>query len=482
MNPKRWMSVLLAAAAFGVAAPAFSDEGAVKTSKGPEADAEAYMAVWADKGKERCESNDPGCAAAGHALEKAAAAYVLAGQRNKAIAVRKTILDPKNHLDYTDYGRRAAFDLAQDYQAIAEYAEAASLFESAAKKFPAMDRAPEALSDAVVLRLGLGDVTKAVENVDLFAKNFGAKQPATHAKMLLAIGAFHEEKGEFAEARKWLEKSMAKLDKAGEFDNRVVAHAMLGRVRVKLDDAKGAEKEYDVVRALWKDPEAGLKAILASGGSEETQDKRLGRTLTAVGEAHFFFAEQKRKAADEIRFPEFKGAATKEAVLEHINTKVVEWVRKKRPAIEEAEKEYLKIVSLQPMPPPRWVIASSARVGQMWGKFTAEFRAAPIPKEWKGKGKLPGTELTYESIRKDYYERLDEASEPQKQTAKAAFKKCVDYSTKFQWFDEYSRTCGVWLEKNYGKQFVHLEEFRPKSAGASFVVPAMPIAKDERTK
>ena len=65
-------------------------------------------------------------------------------------------------------------------------------------------------------------------------------------------------------------------------------------------------------------------------------------------------------------------------------------MKKKRPAIEETEKEYIKILDLQPTPPPNWVIAAGSRVGQMWGKFVAEFRAAPIPKEWKGHGPVPG--------------------------------------------------------------------------------------------
>jgi hypothetical protein len=49
----------------------------------------------------------------------------------------------------------------------------------------------------------------------------------------------------------------------------------------------------------------------------------------------------------------------------------------------------------------------------MWGKFVAEFRAAPIPKEWKQNGPHPLIpDLTWEDIRGNYYAALDEASEP----------------------------------------------------------------------
>jgi hypothetical protein len=142
-------------------------------------------------------------------------------------------------------------------------------------------------------------------------------------------------------------------------------------------------------------------------------------------------------------------------------------MEKKRPAIEDTEKEYLKILDLQP-PPPIWVIAAGSRVGQMWGTYVAEFRAAPIPKEWKQKGTSPygdpkdpsAPPLTWDEIRGAYYASLDQASEPDKQRAKAAYKKCLDYSVKYQYFDEYSRKCEVWLSKNYGAEYHLIDEFR----------------------
>jgi hypothetical protein len=231
---------------------------------------------------------------------------------------------------------------------------------------------------------------------------------------------------------------------------------MLGRVFVKLNSRSNAVSEYNKVRGYWKDPAAVVKKL-----QEQGDERKLGKALTAVGEALFFFAEQQRKEVDKIRFPEYKGSGTRQDVLKHVNTKVADWIKKKRPAIEAAEKEYIKILELQPLPPPRWVIAAGSRVGQMWGKFVAEFRAAPIPKEWKGHGIVPGTQdLSYDELRGEYYAKLDEASEPQKQMAKAAFKKCLDYSVKYQYFDDHSRKCEEWLSKNYGAEYHLIDEFR----------------------
>jgi hypothetical protein len=89
----------------------------------------------------------------------------------------------------------------------------------------------------------------------------------------------------------------------------------------------------------------------------------------------------------------------------------------------------------------------------MWGRFVAEFRAAPIPQEWKKNGPHPLIpDLTWEDIRGNYYAALDEASEAQKLQAKGAFKTCLDLSVKHQYFDEFSRSCEVWLSKNYAQR------------------------------
>ena len=47
----------------------------------------------------------------------------------------------------------------------------------------------------------------------------------------------------------------------------------------------------------------------------------------------------------------------------------------------------------------------------------------------------------------------DEASEPQKQQAKSAYNTCLGYSVKYQYFDEFSRNCEVWLAENYKSEF-----------------------------
>ena len=116
----------------------------------------------------------------------------------------------------------------------------------------------------------------------------------------------------------------------------------------------------------------------------------------------------------------------------------------------------------------------------MKGKFVAEFRAAPIPSDWKKNGPSPYGDLMWEEIRGTYYDSLDGASEPIKQEAKSAYKTCLDYSVKYQYFDEYSRTCEKWLSKSYPAEYHLIDEFRgsPSRVGSGLNERSAPLNPD----
>lgn len=420
--------------------------------------AQALLDAWNTQGAPACLAMAADCPRYGDSLYNAARAFQSAGELNKAIAVRTMLVDPKYHLDATDIGKKTLFQLAEDYKLLTEYAKSAEFAETAVAASPTAAEAPDALMDAVLFRMALGETDKAVKNAELYDKLFGAKKPAEALKVWQGTAAIRLERGEFKEAKAILESIMDRVDRYGDVREKFLSHAYLGRVFAKLNDQKGAEKQYTLVRAFWGDAEMQKRALAEAN----TNPRNLGKIIDVVGEALFFFAEQKRKEADAIKYPGYKGSPNQKALMKHINTKLVNWIKEKRPAIEAAEKEYRKILDLRPAPPPQWVIASASRVGKMWATFVSEFRAAPIPAEWKTGGKIPGSKtVDFEDLRRAYYAALDEASEPQRQVAKTAFKTCVDYSVKFQYHDEFSRSCEVWLEKHYNKEFVHVDEIIP---------------------
>lgn len=385
----------------------------------------------------------------------------------KSIAARMVLLNPANHMDKSPLAKKAVYEIGGNYQAIAVYDQAAEWYERYAKEDKTAEKADQALSDAVLLRLGLGDEPKAIEDATLFQRNYGQSKPTQAASVAFAIGAHYAEKEDWNMAQGSLKGSMGLIDRAG-VDVQVQAHATLARAYSHMKGDQGAKAEYQRVRDLWKDPAAAQKKINDAYPAEDAgaKAKRLAKALTAVGEAYFYAAEENRRlTVDSVKFPEYRGDGKKDDVLKHIKGKVADWMKKKEEVISKAEGEYKKIVDLQPEPPPRWVIAAGSRVGLMWGGYVDDFRRAPYPKDWDKKGCAVacGTadELSWNDIKLNYFNNLDSASEPIKVgKAKPALVTCLTYSVKYQYFDDYSRACEVWLAKNYKGEYHVVDELR----------------------
>lgn len=414
---------------------------------------DAYIDIWRTYGEQQLSAGgESQCGRMEEILFNAAQAYQAGRLLAKAISVRMLLLNPQYKLNETDLANKSLYQLGRNYQAIAVYDQAAKFFMryAEATKYRGED-ADKAVSDSVVLNLGLGLEAEAIEAASSFNRNYGRSKPEQAAQIAFAIAAHYAEKGEWLEVKKKLSgTAIGLIDKQPALDIQVQAHALLAKANkeMKIDNVAG--REYARVAALWKDPKAAAESVGVAGEDAASKQRRLGRALTAVGEALFYFAEKKREKVEAVEFPAYKGPGDTEAVKRHIDTKVKAWIEKKRPLVAEATAEYKKIVDLQPLPPPRWVIAGGARVGGMWAKFVEEFRAAPIPDAMR---RDP-------VVRTAYYGALDEASEPLKQVGKGAYKTCLDYSVTYQYFDEYSRSCEEWLAENYKAEFHLLDEFR----------------------
>jgi len=416
--------------------------------------AEAYRDLWLKycEGPLSNKEKPAQCSKADEIIYNMARSYQAGRLLAKSISARKILLDPKYGLEKSPLAQKAMYEIGGNYQAIAVYDAAAEWFERYAKETSYKgESADQALGDAAVLRLGLGQDDEAIADANNFNRYYGARKPAQAAQIAFAVAAHYGEKKEWDSVVKRLGGGMGIIDKQATLDVRVQAHALLARAYMNTKRAPNAAGEYGKVVATWQDSAKAVAQIKGiEGESEEAKTRRLGRALESVGEALFFFAEEKKNKVDAVKFPEYKGKNDKKTVLEHINVKVKDWIGKKRPLIEAASAEYKKIVDLQPAPPPRWVIAAGSQVGSMWGQFVKEFRAAPIPDFMK---------KDYE-LRTAYYGALDDASEPQKGTAKGAFETCLGYSVKYQYFDDYSRKCEVWLAETYKNDYHLIDEFR----------------------
>ncbi len=439
--------------------------------------ARTYLDMWHKYGEAPLRASQPmQCDRMDEIVYNAAKAYQSARLLGRAISTRMILLNT-DQLNKSPLAVKATYEIGGNFQAIAVYDQAATWYERFAELKPTPENANIALSDAVQLRLGLGQADEAIKDAAFFRGKFGATKTTETAAIQFAIGAHYASAEAWDQAKTALQGAMGLIDRA-PLDIRLQAHATLARTETHLrDGAAGAGSEYAKVRSLWNadTASAALKSAYPTE-DDAALNKRLAKELMAVGEAYFFSAEEHRRAEVEtIHFPEYHGSGKKDDVLKHVNGKVVEWMKKKAGAIVKVEAEYKKIVDLQPQPPPRWVIAAGSRVGLLWGGFVDDFRRAPYPKDWDKKGCVPGTcgtadELTWAEVKGNYFSNLDGASQPYKEGsanfegkrvgAKPALVTCLNYSLKYQYFDQFSRDCEVWLAKNYKAEYHVVDELR----------------------
>lgn len=245
--------------------------------------------------------------------------------------------------------------------------------------------------------------------------------------------------GGSARAKLELLAILATSQRDGPIDVTMSAAALAGRAAVSLGDRREAAKHFQTAVDAWKREEARSRAVPA----DDAGRRALGRSLDALGEALFFFAEEKRLAAAAITLPRSKGTS------EGFRRAMVDYLREQRRAVDEAEAAYRKIVDITPFPPPRWTVDSASRVGELWSAIADSVRAAPFPPEWLGDGPAPGGgNVTRAELRAAFRAQLDEAAAPATERARAAYRTCRALAEKLAVEDELTVRCDDWVARD----------------------------------
>src|SRR6185312_10455155 len=310
----------------------------------------AYFELWEKYGATPLRANQqPQCERLDELVENAARAFQAGHLVASAIRARMVLLNPTYRMEKGELAKDAMFKIGGNWQAIAVYDQASDWYERYAKENPHRKSADKALSDAIVLRLGLGQEDQAVADVKQYQKDYGNSNANETAQIAFAIGAHYADKEAWDDAKKALSGAMGTLDKAPP-DIQVQAHATLARALMHTKAEKSASAEYEKVRKLWGDGAAAQQKIAEAYKTESDDQKqhRLGKALDAVGEATFFSSEDKRKAkVDTIPFPAYHGTGTKDDIQKYMQKTLAPWVLKKKAAIEEVDADYQKITDLQ---------------------------------------------------------------------------------------------------------------------------------------
>lgn len=258
----------------------------------------------------------------------------------------------------------------------------------------------------------------------------------------LAPTAEHIRKGAWAKAAKAADAALAGIEKSGRLDDLLAVQALRGRARAKLGDTKRATTAFKAALDAYKP--ASLDAIGPADAPETIE--RLRVMVEAVSEARFFFAEEKRKAAEAEKLPAYRGNGTKDDVLKFVNGPFAKWFKARNANMVDVERAYVEVLDVQPAPSPRWVVRSAERVGAFSSSFATAVDRAPYPKEWEGEGDIAG--IPKADILATYKRALADVTSPMQQRARAAYKTCVDRAAAFSVDLPEVALCKKWLDDN----------------------------------
>src|SRR5690606_6338857 len=216
--------------------------------------ADAYLEIW----RTYCEGplskgeKPKQCEQADQIVYNMAKAYQAARLLAKSIQARKILLSEQYGLNESELAKKAIYEIGGNYQAIAVYDQAAHYFELYAEKTNYKGEfADKALSDAVVLRLGLGMEDEAIKDADAFKRYYGARKPEQTAQIAFAIADHYGENKDWQNVSKNLGGAMRLIDQKATLDVRLQAHALLARAYTETKRDGPAKGEYKKVVGLW---------------------------------------------------------------------------------------------------------------------------------------------------------------------------------------------------------------------------------------
>lgn len=405
------------------------------------------------------------------ALYNASIDYFNARMLNKAIETRKRIIDqyPKS-----TYVPAVLYALAEGYEAIADFANAADYYERYADAFaksqgkaglgaggkkkaapakaakaekkakgkkgkeekkeaaapppPAKgeqvweeSKAQIALFNAGVFREGLGQYKDALKNREDYLTIWPDSKDAE--AVFLSIVDLHEKTEQWAKAVKQLEEYQKKYGK--DVNKFLTAEGRIsGIYETKTKNAAQAKKVHERVlgyhdNKLSKKQKEGLEIT----------------ALDAVARAHFVLNEEQYK--------KYAGIKLKWTKLTNI-AEFKNSVKDKAKALEDIQKLYTKTVTFKSADP---AICALLKIGLAYDNFAQSLSNAPTPKG------MP------EELKQEFITQLEQQAAPVREKAAEAFASAVAKSTELDVFNKCTDTALALLRDKYKpEQFPKMRE------------------------
>lgn len=425
------------------------------------------------------------CGAIPELLYNAAIDFETGYQIGQAIYVRNLLIEtyPSHEL-----AKKAIYLTGANFHAIAWYDNAAQWYERFAREFAAEDgsgcrpdevssnRCPiahQALMNATLFRLGLGQIDQAKADAELFARNYGRTKPYDTARIQYAIGSYYEHREQWDQVVLYYSKYIRDYGRTAPPHLLLQAQALRGRA-YRLEGRNDRHREmidsYTQAARLW-DPGRIAEGLERQGVPVAERARILQDTVNAAAEAFFYLAEEKFTAVQAIRFPAYSGGANDQRIMQWIQREFLPWGQRRSAAVQAAIVEYNKVRNVKvtltvegnavEIYSPPWQTAAARRTGQMYREVVDAFRNVPIPEVVDQNPEL------YEI----YIGALEGQAEPLLNSARDAFLFCLNQSTSARWFSSWSRECEEELARIDPAQYPPAVELRGASALDYVVAP-----------
>lgn len=407
------------------------------------------------------------------------------------------------------------YALAESYAATARYEESAKLYEQFAEQERSDVRAPVALHNAYLFRLGLDQRDAAKRNLVAYQRFYERANPRTVAAIFWSQ---HDLLDSTKAQRKHALEYLATFDHDGGLDRVIVAQAVVaqidwrrscrqpllfdsciaiereatprtktkrcglptqGIVTVHRRDTKLAASAQDRFKTILKlvrkrqraNPEgegkhepdfadAWAMAIVYQADAQYEEFFRID-----VPEDLDFVLGPGRNSGDRVAERRYKAQLEKR---EDSYKRLRSFFEQKLELGGELQNRYFEVKSTGS---PYWTIVAAARVASLLQNFADQLQRA----------KLPARVRSVDSI-KAYCDSLAEHAKPVEEQALHAWSYCVERSTDYQFFTEFSRLCEAEVQARDPKSYPATHELFGESvyAGTGLAsVGVLPEPDDE---
>jgi TolA-binding protein len=426
-------------------------------------------------------------------------------QVGQAIQIRTALLD---RFPNSEHAVDTLHFLAESYQAVAYYSDSAKRYEQFAEEHAKDDRASNALQNAYLFRLGLGEESKAKENLAKYESLYKKKDVSKAAKIFWSQhDLLNSEGSKRAHAEDYLKTYGTK----GGIDRAVVAEAVIAQndwrkscdEPLLYDSCLTVERKRVLagVEAIEKRKKMEAKAKAAAEKAEKDESKkpkfrppkkcgsptqgvitvhRRGSKRAEAGQARFKKIIKMVGKGDKIQIPEddkkraedFRNAWAMSMVYvadqkyeEYLKIEMPEdldfvveeymkdsgipaWEKKYAEQVKKAEDSKKRVgaffekkmgmageleqryAEIKGTGSPYWVLAAAARTASVLQNFADQLYRADIPQDFRTQDQVWA-----------YCDALADTAGPVEEKALAAYVYCIDRSTEFQFFNEFSRLC-----------------------------------------